>query len=298
MQFGKLDYIPSPWQDPTLDSFRFLFTATKRSKPLTVYLGTPRLPDASWVGPVFPKGTRRKDFLKNYLERFNTFELNASFYGINPRTFELFAEQMVPDFKLSVKLPQSITHYRRLEGYEEVLDRLLTVVEPLHANLAPTLAQLPENMKADRLARIQRFISTYPHDLPLALEFRHPDFFEPVLFSELMHLLAEHKRTAVITDTPGKRHVLHTYFTAPTAFIRFNGTGDPAFDKQRLLHWLGLCYEMQQYGMEVVYFMIHESDPILGVQLIEAMRAEIQHRNDHRVVSPIQGSAQQQTLFG
>ncbi|GHV92714.1 hypothetical protein AGMMS50268_32170 [Spirochaetia bacterium] len=35
-----------------------------------------------WIGPVYPQGTKRRDYLPLYAEQFNTVELNYTHYGM------------------------------------------------------------------------------------------------------------------------------------------------------------------------------------------------------------------------
>ncbi len=51
---------------------------------LRLYVGGTEWGRASWVGSVYPTGTKPKDFLAGFSRQFNTVELNTLFYGLQP----------------------------------------------------------------------------------------------------------------------------------------------------------------------------------------------------------------------
>src|ERR1700731_4895059 len=51
---------------------------------LRLYVGGTEWGRSSWVGSVYPRGTKPKDFLAGFSRQFNTVELNTLFYGLQP----------------------------------------------------------------------------------------------------------------------------------------------------------------------------------------------------------------------
>jgi uncharacterized protein YecE (DUF72 family) len=120
--------------------------------------------------------------LERYARRFGAVEINSSFYRPHRRTtYERWAAGVPGDFRFSVKLPGSITHKRRLQGCEELVERFADDVAGLGEKFGALLVQLPPSLPfsaeaADFLHRLRlRF------EPPLMLEPRHPTWFAPAV---------------------------------------------------------------------------------------------------------------------
>lgn len=78
-----------------------------------LYFGTSGFSYDDWVGPFYPNGLRRQDWLLYYAREFNALELNSTFYAL-PRVsvIESMVRKTGEDFLFSVKAPQKLTHER------------------------------------------------------------------------------------------------------------------------------------------------------------------------------------------
>src|SRR5204863_8240908 len=86
-----------------------------------IHLGTQGWNYDAWVGPFYPVGTRPADFLSVYARAFDTGEVYSTFYGIPAaRTVRNCARKTPDDFVFSLKLPQEITHERRLRDADDL----------------------------------------------------------------------------------------------------------------------------------------------------------------------------------
>jgi uncharacterized protein YecE (DUF72 family) len=116
---------------------------------------------AGWVVPsqhayAFPpQGTH----LERYAQRFTGVELNSSFYRPHrPTTYARWAASVPDQFQFAVKMPQEITHTRRLVEVTAPLERFLTAVQSLGPKLGPLLIQLPPSLHfTERL--VQTFLT-------------------------------------------------------------------------------------------------------------------------------------------
>ena len=104
---------------------------------------------AGWAIPpqhahCFPaRGTH----LERYAQCFPVVELNSSFYRPHRTTTYVRWAAAVPEhFRFAVKVPQEITHTRRLRDVTEPLERFLGAVQGLGAKLGPLLIQLPPRL--------------------------------------------------------------------------------------------------------------------------------------------------------
>ncbi|HEU4635268.1 MAG TPA: DUF72 domain-containing protein, partial [Edaphobacter sp.] len=97
----------------------------------------------AWVGPFYPPGTRSVDFLTVYSRAFNTVEVDSTFYAIpSVNTFKSWYSRTGSDFAFALKLPQEITHERRLRDAADLAALFFDRARELREKLGPILVQL------------------------------------------------------------------------------------------------------------------------------------------------------------
>ena len=86
---------------------------------MSIRIGTSGWSYDHWDGVLYPQGLPPTKRLEVYASRFNTVELNASFYRW-PRevTFASWRRRLPEGFLLSVKAPRGLTHAKRLYAPE------------------------------------------------------------------------------------------------------------------------------------------------------------------------------------
>ncbi len=122
-----------------------------------VRIGTSGWHYKHWLGPFYPANLRPKDMLAWYMERFDTVELNNSFYHLPPReTFEAWRRATPASFCFAVKGSRYITHRKKLNDPAPALARFMEPVESLGDKLGPILFQLPPRWTCNvpRLTRL------------------------------------------------------------------------------------------------------------------------------------------------
>jgi uncharacterized protein YecE (DUF72 family) len=163
-------------------------------------------------------GVPARRWLECYAERFDTVEVNSTFYRLPRRDAVANWVRQTPDgFAFAVKASRYLTHVRRLADMESGVARFYERIEPLRtgARLAVVLWQLPENFHRDD-ARLGDALARLP-DGRHAFEFRHASWFaEPVY-----DLLRAHGAALVVGDTP-QRPFQTRVRTAPWSYVRFH----------------------------------------------------------------------------
>lgn len=97
--------------------------------------------------------------LERYARQLPVVEINSTFYRPHkPTTYERWSASVPPSFRFAAKIPNAITHERRLVDVEEPLRRFLSEVEVLGNRLGPLLVQLPPSLRYDA-AVTDRFFS-------------------------------------------------------------------------------------------------------------------------------------------
>jgi len=119
--------------------------------------------------------------LARYAARLPATEINSSFYRPHrPATYARWAASVPPAFRFSVKIPRAITHERRLEGAEHLLDAFLDEVGALGPALGCLLVQLPPSLAfAPPVAHAFLAALRARHAGAVVVEPRHASWFTP-----------------------------------------------------------------------------------------------------------------------
>ncbi len=278
MKFGQ---VPNPeeidFAIPPDDRANEAIFAKEKAKDLEVYVGCAKWNKTDLKG-FYPKGV--KDELSYYSTQFNCIELNATFYRLFPATtFEKWHATVPEGFKFFPKLEQSISHFRRLKDVEEIVDNNLTNMSHLKEKLGMPFLQMHNNFGTKDFERVQAFAENWKYDVPLAMEFRHTDWYNDASVStELYDLLEKKGITNVLVDTAGRRDLMHMRMTTPTPFIRWVGANHES-DYARLDEWVERLATWKKQGMRKLYFFVHQNvekeSPLLSAYFIEKLNDKI-----------------------
>ena len=223
----------------------------------------------------YPRGT--KDELAYYSSQFNCIELNATFYRIFPaEQYEKWYDKTPEHFKFFPKMTNEVSHLRRLnEKVYEIADRYLEVTSLLKEKLGTIFLQMHNNFNPKNWDRVVRFVEYWPKEFPLAMEFRHTDWFnDEKVAGELYHLLEENNIANVLVDTAGRRDLMHMRLTNNEAFIRYVGANHPT-DYPRLNDWVNRLKAWSTQGLQNIHFFVHQNleleSPLLSAHFIEEL---------------------------
>jgi uncharacterized protein YecE (DUF72 family) len=231
-----------------------------------------------WVGKIYPKGTKEKDFLSFYVDCYNSIELNATNYKM-PSEQQIKNWQKLADgkdFIFCPKLTRFISPSADIEKEKNYLDQFTKAVEHFGKNLGPLFLLLSDNFSPAKKEMLLEFLNIFPHSHQLFIEFRNPDWYaDKNIFKELLNDLSAHKTGLIITDTEGRRDMAHMHLAIPKAFIRFVGNSLHKTDYERCDDWVKRIDHWLKHGIEEVYFFMHMHDeatsPELTVYLIEQL---------------------------
>jgi uncharacterized protein YecE (DUF72 family) len=196
-----------------------------------LHLGTSSFSHESWVGSFYPAGTKPGDFLTVYAQRFDTVEIDATFYRIPSKAQARSWAAKVPDgFRIALKVPQVVTHEKLLVGCEEEMKAFLGACDEMGDRLGPILFQF-QYFRRDAFAsvdaflkRLEPFLDTLPPGRPYALEVRNRTWVTPAF----LDLLRRHRIAYALIDHPwmppadelvGKLDVV----TADFSYVRWLG---------------------------------------------------------------------------
>jgi uncharacterized protein YecE (DUF72 family) len=240
-----------------------------------------------WRGTFYPEELAARRWLAYAAERFDSIELNGTFYSLkSPAVFERWVSEVPagrPDFVFAIKAGRFITHNLKLRRAESSLGNFFASgVLALGRRTGPFLWQLPATYRFDA-ERLDGFLRLLPrtvrdaeavarwHDdrlrrgalvdaagppsaaLRHAFEVRHASYFH----DEFYALLREHGCAWVVADTAGKFPYAEQV-TADFVYVRLHGSRQlyaSGYGDEELDVWAAKVDAWRAAGRDVyVYF--------------------------------------------
>jgi uncharacterized protein YecE (DUF72 family) len=192
------------------------------------------------AGVFYPPRCPAPRWLQFYAGRFDTVEINATFYRLPRRsTAARWAEETPQGFVFSVKVSRYLTHVARLRETGSHLALLLDRIEPLAAagKLGPLLWQLPPTFRRDD-ERLAEALAEFPPGLRHAVEFRH----ESWLAEKPLELLRARGVALVLPDRPETPQLDGPEPSGDFVFVRFHHGSRGArgnYSEAELADWAG-----------------------------------------------------------
>jgi uncharacterized protein YecE (DUF72 family) len=210
---------------------------------------------ASWKDE-FYEGKPARLWLEHYARRFDTVEVNNTFYRLpNTAAVANWERTAPPGFTFALKVSRYITHIKRLTDLGRGLDRFYERIEPLlrSPKLGPLLWQLPPNFQRDD-ERLRNALATMARDgRRHCIEFRHPTWF----VDETYDALREHGVALVIGDRPEVKPFQSHVFTTDWTFVRFHygSRGRRGnYSEAELQEWAARFREWREQAEVFMYF--------------------------------------------
>ena len=194
-------------------------------------IGTSAFQADGWNGAFYPKGTKPADYLSYYASRFDTVEVDSTFYAEPSAATVMGWARKTPDnFVFALKVPQSITHQKVLVDCDEEFNEFVRVAELLGPKLGPMLFQFGYfnrsffTSRAQFIARLKPFLRKLPTGHKFAIEIRNKHWLTAGFFK----LLREHNVAYALTDQswmPGPNEIFAKVdpITADFTYIRWLG---------------------------------------------------------------------------
>ena len=196
-----------------------------------IRLGTSSWTGEGWVGSFYPASSKPQDFLPLYAERFDTVEIDSTFYRIPAAaTVRQWRERTPEGFIFAAKVPQIITHEKMLVDADEDLAAFLEVMDLLGDKLGPLLLQFPYFNKQkfagldEFLERLEPFLARLPRDRRWVVEVRNRFWLSEKLYA----VLRRHGVALALVD--------HAWMPRPAELFK---TGDPVTAGFAFVRWIG-----------------------------------------------------------
>ena len=198
-------------------------------------VGTSSFASSDWVGSFYPPGTRPEGYLASYAKRFDTVEIDSTFYGTPAaKQVENWRARTPDGFVFAAKVPQAVTHTPLTAESAGELAKFLDVMRGLGPKLGPLLFQFPyisrtrqaeEWESGDRFReRLSALMELLPEDLRFAVEVRNDRWIGPPLLDLLRSRGIALAFVDYYTLPAMARIAAHTdAVTADFAYVRFLG---------------------------------------------------------------------------
>ena len=205
-----------------------------------------------WRGDFYPADVPVGRWFEHYAARFDTVEINNTFYRLpEASTFARWSERAPRGFLFAIKASRFLTHMKKLKDPEEPLARLFERMRPLGRHLGPVLYQLPPGWKLDR-ERLEHFLQALPRGGRHVFEFREPSWYA----DDVSALLERYGVARCLHDMRGSATGMER--VGPFVYVRFHGAGGTytgAYPRERLDRWASWLDEQRRSGCEIyAYF--------------------------------------------
>jgi uncharacterized protein YecE (DUF72 family) len=219
------------------------------------------------VGAFYPPGTSAATYLARYAERFDTVELDTTFYAIPRASTVTGWRERTPDwFRFAAKFPQAITHQKQLVDCALETHVFLDAMTGLGEKLGPLLLQMPPSFPATEMAALESYLGSLPGGFRYAVELRHRSWTGKETLPRLLERLRGHGVALTLVQhawMPALDEI-----TAPFTYIRWLGRREDIPDDDfshvridrdvQLDRWAGQVAEYGRRGVTVYgYFNNH-----------------------------------------
>jgi uncharacterized protein YecE (DUF72 family) len=244
-----------------------------------IRLGTSSFTADGWSGSFYPKGMKSADHLAYYSRRFDTVEVDSTFYRCPTiEAVNNWALKTPPGFSFSLKIPRTITHEKVLVDCDKECEEFVSTVQVLSEKLGPMVFQFPYfnrdvfSSPVQFLDRLKAFFKKLPRGgYKFAVEIRNKWW----LTKRFADLLKENNIALVLQDhslMPSAERVFSTIdpLTADFVYIRLLGDrkaidakttvwNQIVEDKTASMNsWVDVCQMVQRRGIpQYVYFNNH-----------------------------------------
>jgi uncharacterized protein YecE (DUF72 family) len=195
-----------------------LAVAERESRMSNVHVGTMGWSYSFWKGSFYPQDLNSSEFLAYYSSKFDTVEVDSTFYRIPRESTVLgWKEQTPKGFVFSLKFPQVITHIKMLKDCEKETRVFLERAELLGAKLGALLLQFPFSFRVELFPLLKAFLANLPNKHRYVVEVRNKSLLNDNLYT----LLRDNDVALAWVDSVSMQ--LATEVTSNFIYVRWEG---------------------------------------------------------------------------
>jgi len=212
-------------------------------------IGTSGYNYPEWRGSFYPEKFPTAKMLAYYSERFDTVEVNYTFYRMpTVKLLEGWAQGTPEHFTFTLKAPRRITHDSKLKNVGDLTQTFCSTAASLGSKLGVLLFQLAPNFKRDDDV-FESFLETIPEGSRAAFEFRHESWHDEKVFDALR------RRNLALCIADSEKMSTPLVPTADYSYYRLRDEGYQSSDIER---WAGVIRGQNAPHGAYVYFKHEE----------------------------------------
>ena len=230
-----------------------------------------------WKGVFYPELLQQKEWFRFYAERFNTLELNVTFYRFPVlKSLENWYNISPHNFSFAVKVPRLITHYKKFCDCARLIDDFYSLVtKGLKEKLGAVLFQLPPkyNYTTERLDMI---VNSMYKEFTNVIEFRDASWWSSAVFNRLK----KEKLIFCGIDYPGLSN--DPVITNKIVYYRFHGQPRlyySAYKKKELINFADIIVKSKK--VDKVYAFFNNTATAAAIKNATWLK---KHIHDHSVI--------------
>ena len=187
--------------------------------PAEIRIGTSGWHYKHWLGRFYPERLPTSKMLNWYHQRFDTVEINNSFYRLPVENAVREWRSSTPgNFVFAVKGSRFLTHMKKLKDPQPGLEKFFARADLLGEKLGPILWQLPPNFDVN-LERLETFLEALPATNRYAFELRNQTWHG----EQVLRLLRKYNAAFCPFHLAGYQSPVE--LTADFTYIRLHGPG-------------------------------------------------------------------------
>ena len=151
-----------------------------------IKIGTMGFSYKDWVGNFYSEKTPPGKQLAHYVTKFNSIEIDSTFYRIPARSTVRKWAEIAPDgFTFSAKFPKTVTHEGRIEDRVLQAKEFIDTMSEMGDKLGVLLLQFPYSFKPDQRSLLAELLDELPSGPKVSIELRNRNWLTDNLFASL-----------------------------------------------------------------------------------------------------------------
>jgi uncharacterized protein YecE (DUF72 family) len=219
-----------------------------------IYTGTSGWSYEHWVNRFYPEELEKNEWFPYYAQRFNTVELNMSFYRYPfPNMLKGWKNKMPETFKMTFKANRQITHYKKFHEVEDDLRKFYGIAKNLQENTGCILFQTPPSFQCDEgnFRVMLKFMDVLDSSFNNVIEFRHSSWWN----KDVIKLLKAHN--VCFCTVSGLDMPPDVIISADFGYFRFHGPEKPyasEYSEEQLINWAdAITQKTKQNNLKEIY---------------------------------------------
>jgi uncharacterized protein YecE (DUF72 family) len=214
------------------------------------WIGTSGWTYDHWKGDFYPSDLPKSRWFQYYANKFNSVEINATFYRwFQDSTYEKWRTQVPDNFRYTLKAPRLITHRKYLKDADEDIRNFARSADLLENRFGLILLQLAPGT-GYHLDLLRHTLLEFGDPSRVAVEFRNQRWLTPETDALLQEL------GAVWCDVDSPSMGLTGKVTSRSGYIRLHGPGQwyaSDYSEADLQAIAGTARGMASQGAEDIY---------------------------------------------